>query len=62
MTIIDAGDIPLEIGSVSTIYRITRNTTPVERLVSFFDVAHMDIAYGDITAPGDQVRLSYCRL
>ena len=30
VTIIDAGDIPLEIGSVSTLYRTTRNILPVE--------------------------------
>ena len=50
--IIDAGDIPLEIGALSHIQRTTRNTLPLQRPNAFFDVAHMDIAYGDVTAPG----------
>ena len=48
VTIVDAGDIPLEIGAVSTLYKTNRNASPVERSTSYFNVAHMDIANGNI--------------
>ena len=52
VTIIPAGDHPMELGDVSTIKRHTSNKLPVPRPNYFFDAAHMDIAYGDVVAPG----------
>ena len=52
VTIIPAGDNPMEIGDVTTIHRTTSNKSPVPRPTAFFDAAHMDIAYGDVVAPG----------
>ena len=52
VTIIQAGDFPLQIGDVTTIKRHISNKSPVSRQDKFFDAAHMDIAYGDIVAPG----------
>ena len=51
VTIVDVGDIPMKIGSVSQIKRPTSNKSPLPRPQQFFDVVHMDIAYSDITAP-----------
>ena len=42
----------MAIGDVTTINRHTNNKSPVARPEKFFDAAHMDIAYGDVVAPG----------
>ena len=52
VTVIDARDIPLEIDVVSNLQCTNRNTTPLEHPTLFFDVANIDITYGNITAPG----------
>ena len=48
----NAGEVPFEIDSSTTNKQHTPNTDPVERSNQFFDVAHLDIAYGDTVAPG----------
>ena len=52
VSIIPAGDIPMEIGDVTSLRKTTSNKSPVPRPTEFFDAAHMDIAYGDVIAPG----------
>ena len=52
VTFVNAGELPLEHGDFATIHRNTHNKSAVERPSHFFDVAHMDIAYGDTVAPG----------
>ena len=42
----------MEIGAQSQISSHRRNTTPVERPSDPFEVAHMDIGFGDSVAPG----------
>ena len=52
ISIIDAGVIPTEIGAVSTKQWTNRKVLLIQWSKYFFDVAHMDIACGDITVPG----------
>ena len=52
MTLVDAGEIPLSHGDFTTIQRHRSNKTEVVRPKHFFDIAHMDITYGDTVAPG----------
>ena len=52
VTIVPAGDHPMELGDVTTIRRHTSNKSPIPRPTHFFEAAHMDIAYGDVVAPG----------
>ena len=52
LTFVNDGEIPYEHGDFSTIQRHKHNTTAVRRPTHFFDVAHMDIAYGNTVAPG----------
>ena len=52
VTFINAGEIPLGHGNFTTFTRSKHNKSPVQRPSHFFDVAHMDIAYGDTVAPG----------
>ena len=52
VTFINAGEIPHNIGNFTTIKKHTHNKAMVERPKHFFDIAHIDIAYGDTVAPG----------
>lgn len=49
---VNAGEIPLNHSDFTTIQRHTSNKNPAERPKHFFDVAHMDITYGDTVVPG----------
>ena len=52
-TLINAGEIPLEHSNFTTIIRNQHhNKNQVIWPNNFFDVARMDIAYGDTVAPG----------
>ena len=51
VTFVDTGEIPISHGDF-TINRNKSNKDAVERPKHFFDVAHMDITYGDTIAPG----------
>ena len=42
----------MELGDVTAVRRTTSNKSPVPRPTTFFDAAHMDIAYGNVVAPG----------
>ena len=46
VTFVYAGEIPTNIGNYTTIKKHTHNKEMVPRPHHFFDVAHMDIAYG----------------
>ena len=52
VTIVNAGEIPKDISDYTTIHRNTQNKTTIPRPTRFFEVAHMDIGYGDAIAPG----------
>ncbi len=52
VTFIYSGEIPLEHGNFTTVTHNKHNKSPIQRPSHFFDVAHMDIAYGDTVAPG----------
>ncbi len=52
VTIINTGEIPKDISQFATITRQKHNKNPIPRPDKFFDVAHMDIGYGDTVAPG----------
>ncbi len=52
VTFVDAGEITLSHGDFTTIQRHRSNKTEVVRPKHFFDIAHMDITYGDTVAPG----------
>lgn len=49
---INSGELPNEIGDFTTIQRHSSNKNPLPRPKHFFDVAHIDIAYGDSVALG----------
>lgn len=50
--IVDSGELPQEIGDFTTIQRPKSNKSPISRPLHFFDVAHVDIGFGDSIAPG----------
>ena len=50
--LVDSGEIPKQIGDFTTIQRTTSNKSSLPRPRQFFDVAHLDIGYGDSIAPG----------
>ena len=52
VSFVNAGELPLSHGDVSTIQRHKSNKNSVDRPKHFFDIAHMDITYGDTVAPG----------
>ena len=52
VTFINTGKIPKDIGNYTTIKKHTHNKNTVQQPHHFFDVAHIDIAYGDTVAPG----------
>ena len=52
VSFIEAGEIPLSHGDFTTIQRHQSNKNAVTRPHHFFDIAHMDITYGDTVAPG----------
>ena len=52
VTFVNAGELPLSHGDMATIQRHKSNKECVQRPKHFFDIAHMDITYGDTVAPG----------
>ena len=59
ISIVDNGDVPIELGDVANIRKARRNTQPIPRPKSFLDVVHCDIGYGDCKAVGGA---KYCVL
>ena len=47
VTFVNAGEIPNDIGNFTPIKKHTHNKNTVQRPKHFFDVAHINIAYGD---------------
>ena len=52
ITFVNAGEIPVSHGDFTTIQKHRSNKHDVPRPSRFFDIAHMDITYGDTIAPG----------
>ena len=52
VTIVNTGEVPKDISQYTTITRQKHNKNQIPRPDNFFDVAHMDIGYGDTMAPG----------
>ena len=70
VTFINAGEVLKGIRNFTTIKKHTHNKNTVQRPHHFFNVAHIDIAYGDMVALGAfkfalmvvnrKIRLNYC--
>ena len=52
VTFVEVGELPITHGDLTTIHRYKSNKHEVSRPKHFFDIAHMDITYGDTIAPG----------
>ena len=52
ISLVDSGDIPLELGDVANLKAARKNKTPVPRPDQFLEVVQCDIGYGDCKSVG----------